>query len=122
MPELTVSIPAYNTGKYIGEAIESVLRQEGVDFELIVVDDGSEDDTAEVVQSFKDPRIRLIKNKKIWVLPNVKVGNNAFIGGSSVVTKDVSSVKVVVGDPARIIKDVSELENKKVLKPSQSNT
>ena len=53
MPELTVSMPAYNKGKYIGKAIEGVLRQEGVDFELIVVDDGSEDDTAEVVQSFK---------------------------------------------------------------------
>ncbi len=64
MPELTVSMPAYNTGKYIGEAIESVLRQEGIDFELIVVDDGSEDNTTEVVQSFKDPRIRLIKNEK----------------------------------------------------------
>lgn len=64
MTELTVSMPAYNTGKYIGEAIESVLRQEGVDFELIVVDDGSQDDTAEVIQSFKDPRIRLIRNRK----------------------------------------------------------
>ena len=64
MPELTVSMPAYNTEKYIGEAIESVLRQEGIDFELIVVDDGSQDDTSEVVQSFKDPRIKLIINKK----------------------------------------------------------
>jgi glycosyltransferase involved in cell wall biosynthesis len=64
MTELTVSMPAYNTGEYIGEAIESVLRQEGVDFELIVVDDGSKDDTAEVVLSFNDPRIRLIRNEK----------------------------------------------------------
>jgi glycosyltransferase involved in cell wall biosynthesis/GT2 family glycosyltransferase len=64
MPELTVSMPAYNTGKYIREAIQSVLRQEGVDFELIVVDDGSLDNTPEVVQSFKDPRIRLIRNRK----------------------------------------------------------
>lgn len=62
MPELTVSMPAYNTGKYISEAIESLLRQDGVDFELIVVDDGSQDNTAEVVESFKDPRIKLIRN------------------------------------------------------------
>ena len=34
MPELTVSMPAYNTGEYIGEAIESILRQDGVDFRL----------------------------------------------------------------------------------------
>ncbi|MCI0454152.1 MAG: glycosyltransferase [Candidatus Dadabacteria bacterium] len=64
MLELTVSMPAYNTGEYIREAIQSVLRQEGIDFELIVVDDGSQDNTSEVVQSFKDPRIRLIINKK----------------------------------------------------------
>ncbi len=64
MPELTVSMPAYNTGKYIGEAIKSVLRQDGVDFELFVVDDGSEDNTAEVAEAFNDPRIRLIRNEK----------------------------------------------------------
>lgn len=60
-PELTVAMPARNTGRFIGEAIESVLRQEGVDFELVVVDDGSEDDTVDVVQRFKSPRIRLIE-------------------------------------------------------------
>jgi glycosyltransferase involved in cell wall biosynthesis len=64
MPELTVSMPAYNTEKYIREAIQSVLQQEGIDFELIAVDDGSQDSTSEVVQSFKDPRIRLVINKK----------------------------------------------------------
>lgn len=62
MSELTVSMPAYDTGKYIGKAIESVLCQDGVDFELVVVDDGSNDGTAEIVRSFKDPRIRLIRN------------------------------------------------------------
>jgi colanic acid/amylovoran biosynthesis glycosyltransferase len=64
MSELTVAMPAYNTARYVGSAIKSVLSQEGVDFELIVVDDGSSDSTAEVVQSFSDPRIRLIQNKK----------------------------------------------------------
>jgi glycosyltransferase involved in cell wall biosynthesis len=63
VPELTVSITAYNKGKCIGEALESILCQEGVEFELIVVDDGSEDNTVEVVQSFEDPRVRLIRNK-----------------------------------------------------------
>lgn len=64
MTELTVSMPAYNTGRYIDKAIESVLKQEGVNFELIVVDDGSEDDTAKVVQSFCNPKVRLIRNQK----------------------------------------------------------
>jgi glycosyltransferase involved in cell wall biosynthesis len=64
MPELTVAMPAYNTGKYIGHAIESVLAQEGIDFELIVVDDGSTDNTVDVVNSFDDSRITLLKNSK----------------------------------------------------------
>jgi len=44
-PELTVSMPAYNTAPYIRAAVDSALMQEGVDFELIVVDDASEDET-----------------------------------------------------------------------------
>jgi glycosyltransferase involved in cell wall biosynthesis len=64
MPELTVSMAAYNAGEYIGEAIQSVLGQERVDFELIVVDDGSQDNTPDVVRSFDDPRIRLIRSKQ----------------------------------------------------------
>ncbi len=84
MPELTVSMPAYNTGEYIGEAVESVLRQDGIDFELIVVDDGSQDNTAEVVRSFKDTRIRLIRNEKnmgISYCHNIVIGesNSPFI-------------------------------------------
>jgi glycosyltransferase involved in cell wall biosynthesis len=63
VPELTVSMSAYNKEKLIGGAIESILLQDGVDFELIVVDDGSEDNTVDSVQSFKDPRIKLIRNK-----------------------------------------------------------
>jgi glycosyltransferase involved in cell wall biosynthesis len=64
MPELTVSMPAYNTAPFVGAAIKSVLDQEGVDFELIVVDDGSTDSTSDVVRSFHDARVRLIQNKQ----------------------------------------------------------
>ncbi|MBN1315745.1 MAG: glycosyltransferase [Anaerolineales bacterium] len=63
MPEITVSMPAYNTAKFIAQAIQSVLDQKNVDFELIVVDDGSTDTTSLVVQSFDDPRIKLIRNE-----------------------------------------------------------
>lgn len=64
MPELTVSMPAYDAGKYIRQAMESVLRQEGVNLELIVVDDGSTDQTAVVVASCRDARIRLVRNSR----------------------------------------------------------
>ena len=63
MAEVTVSMPAFNTAKYIRVAIQTVLRQTGIDLELIVVDDASQDDTGEVVRSFKDPRVKLLTNK-----------------------------------------------------------
>lgn len=57
---------AYNRRAYIPQAIESVLAQEGVGFELIIVDDGSTDGTVELVQDFarRDPRIVLQLNGK----------------------------------------------------------
>ncbi|WP_184549159.1 glycosyltransferase family 2 protein [Mucilaginibacter sp. FT3.2] len=60
IPKITVLMPAYNAGKYIGDAIESVLEQTFTDFELLIVNDGSTDDTVEVICSFDDPRIVLI--------------------------------------------------------------
>jgi glycosyltransferase involved in cell wall biosynthesis len=59
MPQVTVILGSYNHGKYIGEAICSVLDQTFQDWELIITDDGSTDNSVEVIRSFEDPRIRL---------------------------------------------------------------
>ena len=63
-PDISVIIPAYNAGKFIGDAIGSVQSQTYQNFEVIVVDDCSSDDTAAVVEalSARDPRVRLIKS------------------------------------------------------------
>ncbi|KJC50082.1 UDP-hexose transferase [Bradyrhizobium sp. LTSP849] len=58
---VSVVIPAKNAAAYIGEAIDSALTQNGVD-EIIVVDDGSSDDTIALVQAIRDPRLRLMMN------------------------------------------------------------
>ncbi|MCK5251782.1 MAG: glycosyltransferase, partial [Thermoplasmata archaeon] len=60
-PHLTVVIPTYNMGDIVGEAIKSVLQQTYADLELIVVDDGSTDDTHERLQAIDDPRMRVIE-------------------------------------------------------------
>ena len=57
--DVSVVVPAYNAGKYIGDTLESVLRQTHKVSEVIVVDDGSTDDTSTIVRSF-GARIRLI--------------------------------------------------------------
>lgn len=58
---ITVLMPAYNAGKYIADAIRSVLAQSFTDFELLIVDDGSSDDTIAVIKSFTDERVILLE-------------------------------------------------------------
>lgn len=58
-PEITVAMPAYNAAAHLLEAIDSILAQSFEDFELLVVDDGSTDNTLALVQSIDDKRIRV---------------------------------------------------------------
>ncbi len=58
LPRISVIIPLYNHEKYIEEAVFSVLEQTVSDFELIIINDGSEDNSTDVVQKIKDNRIR----------------------------------------------------------------
>jgi glycosyltransferase involved in cell wall biosynthesis len=60
MPRFSVVIPTYNRAHTLGLAVRSVLSQSLGDFEVIVVDDGSTDDTLDAVRSLEDPRIRLV--------------------------------------------------------------
>lgn len=62
-PYFSVVIPLYNKAYSIRDTVESVLAQLLPDFELIIVDDGSTDDSAEVVAGIRDPRIRLVKRE-----------------------------------------------------------
>ena len=56
-PLISVVMICYNHEKYIDEAVRSILSQTYTDFELIIVDDGSTDDTFEIIQGYDDPRI-----------------------------------------------------------------
>ena len=58
--KVTVGIPCKDMEKYIGETINSVIAQTHTDWEIIVVDDGSTDKSAEIVQAYKNPKIRLV--------------------------------------------------------------
>jgi glycosyltransferase involved in cell wall biosynthesis len=73
-PTVTVLMPAYNAGKYIAEAIRSVLEQDFSDFELLIVDDGSVDDTREIVRSFGDDRIRLLEQENKGISAALNTG------------------------------------------------
>lgn len=60
-PEIAVIMPVYNRASTVERAIRSVLGQDFASFELIVVDDGSEDETVRVIEAIEDPRLKLIR-------------------------------------------------------------
>ncbi len=62
-PAVSVVMPVFNTEKYVAEAIESVLNQTFKDIDLICIDDGSSDRSAEIIKSFGD-RVHLLQNEK----------------------------------------------------------
>lgn len=77
--KFSVVMPLYNKEKYVGRAIESVLSQTHEDFKLLVVDDGSTDHSLDVVASYRDERIRIIRQ----VNAGVSCARNAGIRASS---------------------------------------
>ncbi len=63
LPKVSIIIPAYNVAPYISECLDSVVSQTFTDWEVIVIDDGSTDDTVDIIREFIDERIRLIEQK-----------------------------------------------------------
>lgn len=61
-PRVTIAIPMYNAEAYIGDAVNSVLAQTYTNWELIILDDGSSDNSLELVEKFQDPRIRVLSD------------------------------------------------------------
>ena len=64
MPRVTILMPVHNGAPYLREAVDSILAQTFRDFEFLIVDDASDDDSVAIVQSIRDPRIRLIREDR----------------------------------------------------------
>ena len=80
-PEISVVMPAYNAANYIAESIQSLINQTYSDWELIVVNDGSTDNTVEIINKFTaDSRIKLISQKNQGVSAARNSGINASRG------------------------------------------
>lgn len=72
-PTFSICIPNYNNGPYIGDTIQSVLDQTYQEFEIVIADNASTDNSIEVIEQFKDPRIRLYRNNyNIGFAPNLQ--------------------------------------------------
>ena len=77
--KVSIGLPTFNRAKLLGRAIDSIISQSFSDFELIVVDDGSADNTKEVVRAYKDTRIRYVlhdKNKGLMASRNTALSES----------------------------------------------
>lgn len=93
-PRVSVILSVYNGEKYIKQAIESILHQTFKDFELIIIDDGSTDNTSFVLDGFNDSRIIRVKNEKnIGLVKSLNKGLN-IAKGEFIARMDADDVSV----------------------------
>ena len=74
MPKISVLLTSYNSEKYIQGALNSLINQSFKDFEIILIDDGSVDNTISIIQSFNDPRIKLFCKSNTGLIDSLNYG------------------------------------------------
>jgi glycosyltransferase involved in cell wall biosynthesis len=94
-PQVTVIMPAYNAEKYIGEAIKSILNQTFQDFEFIIFNDGSTDNTEDIIFSYTDLRVIYVKNEENLKLPKTLNKGIALARGQYIARMDSDDVALV---------------------------
>jgi len=82
VPRLSVVVPFYNVGDYLGDCLDSIVRQTWTDFEAILVDDGSLDHSAVVAKEFcrRDPRFRIVEQENAGLGPARNTGAEQAVG------------------------------------------
>jgi glycosyltransferase involved in cell wall biosynthesis len=105
-PKVTVLMPVYNGEKYLREAIDSILNQTFTDFEFLIIDDGSTDNTAALIKSYEDTRISFIQNNSNKGLVYSLNRGLDFAKGEYIARIDCDDI----ADPERINKQTFYLE------------
>lgn len=105
MPSVSVVLPVYNCPGLVTEAIESILRQTWEDFELILIDDGSTDETLSVLKQHNDPRIRLVTQSNRGLAATLNRGIE-LARGRYIARQDQDDISY----PERFAKQVAYLE------------
>lgn len=107
VPFVTIAIPVYNAGRYLEDSIQSVLNQTFTDFELLLLNDGSTDNSVDIMQSFSDSRIKIIndgENKGLVFRLNQSI---VIAQGKYYSRMDADDIM----HPERIAKQIDYLEN-----------
>ena len=105
-PQITVLMSVYNNEKVVARAIGSILNQTYKDFEFLIIDDASTDDTSRIIDSYKDKRIRTIRNKNnLGLTKSLNIGLRTA-GGKYVARIDADDISL----PERLAKQIDFLE------------
>jgi glycosyltransferase involved in cell wall biosynthesis len=104
-PLVSVILPVYNGSYYLREAIECMLGQTDTDFELIIIDDGSKDDSANIVSAYADPRIRFYSQQNRGLAATLNRGISVA-KGRYIARQDQDDTSL----PDRLLKQVNFLE------------
>lgn len=109
MTKVSVVIPAYNAALYLPEAIESILKQTFQDFEIIIIDDCSTDNTWEVIQEYakRDARIRPFQNQQNLGIAGNRNKGVALATGKYLVWQDADDISL----PTRVEKQFQFMES-----------
>ncbi len=109
MPTITCIMPAYNAEKYVKEAIESILNQTYNDFEFIIIDDGSKDDTPNIIEEYanKDERIVYLANEENKGISYTRNRGLATAKGKYIAIMDADDV----AEYERFEKQIEYMEN-----------
>ena len=102
----TVLMPVYNGEKYIREAMDSILNQTFNDFEFLIVNDGSTDSTKQLIESYPDPRIRLVNQENRGVAKSLNRGLR-LAKGKYIARMDADDISL----PDRLAKQIEVLES-----------
>lgn len=107
IPKVSVIMPVYNGGKHLGEAIQSILDQSFRDFELIIINDGSTDNSEQIILGYNDPRIQYVKNNENLRLIKTLNKGLDLARGEFIARMDQDDI----ANPERFTKQVSIFEN-----------
>jgi len=105
-PLVSVLMPAFNAQKYLREAVDSILNQTYSNFELLILNDGSSDQTQVILDSFSDPRIKLLQHEKNQGLVCTRNDLVAAARGKYIALLDSDDIAL----PERLEKQVEFLE------------
>ncbi len=105
-PKISVLMPVYNGDKHLKKSINSILRQTFDDFELIIINDGSTDQSLSIIESYRDKRIRILNNSKnIGIADSLNRGIN-ISNGNYIARQDADDISL----PERFMCQVNYLK------------